>query len=235
MTDKTILIIPISWWYWEDRNNLWAISQWKKGISPLLCWTVGSPDVVSFGSVAAALCRGAKLKEAVQLMKQMIAADLRIDTWYHLVRMWRVLHPFTQDAEEIRIQYDHYYWSSIFCCSLFFFLGGRFAICSGDFLGMFWVNWWKTSVVWRFGPPKPKDLIIVPKRLALSRGIPPRQPMRDEVTISYWDRPELVVNVEFWSTTSTLENPAWQLNSVCLDMQRADPGNEDLQWWSLLG
>jgi len=118
---------------------------------------------------------------------------------------------------------------------LFFFGGGRFAICSGDFLGMFWVNWWKTSVVWRFGPPKPKDLIIVPKRLALSRGIPPRQPMRDEVTISYWDRPELVVNVEFWSTTSTLENPAWQLNSVCLDMQRADPGNEDLQWWSLLG
>lgn len=124
MTDKTILIIPISWWYWEDRNNLWAISQWKKGISPLLCWTVGSPDVVSFGSVAAALCRGAKLKEAVQLMKQMIAADLRIDTWYHLVRMWRVLHPFTQDAEEIRIQYDHYYWSSIFCCSFCFFFGG---------------------------------------------------------------------------------------------------------------
>jgi pentatricopeptide repeat protein len=125
MTDKTILIIPISWWYWEDRNYLWAISQWKKGISPLLCWTVGSPDVVSFGSVAAALCRGAKLKEAVQLMKQMTAADLRIDTWYHLVRMWRVLHPFTQDAEEIRIQYDHYYWSSIFCCSFCFFWGGE--------------------------------------------------------------------------------------------------------------
>ncbi|CAL1172598.1 unnamed protein product [Cladocopium goreaui] len=40
---------------------------------------LGSPDVVSFGSVAAALCRGAKLKEAVQLMKQMTAADLRID------------------------------------------------------------------------------------------------------------------------------------------------------------
>ena len=58
----------------------------KKGASPHSKgnrWgTVGSPDVVSFGSVAAALCRGAKLKEAVQLMKQMTAADLRIDTWF---------------------------------------------------------------------------------------------------------------------------------------------------------
>eukprot|EP00435_Cladocopium_sp_Y103_P027881 s2612_g6.t3 len=52
-------------------------SQWPLALE--LFTELGSPDVVSFGTVAAALCRGAKLKEAVQFLKQMTGADLRID------------------------------------------------------------------------------------------------------------------------------------------------------------
>ena len=70
-----------------------------------------------------------------------------------------------------------------------------------------------------FGLPKPKDFI-----LAISRYSPnPRQPMQA-------DLPELVVNGEFWSTTSTLENSLlgnWTVHALTWN-----PGDED---WKLVG